>query len=175
MAATTATGAAGVGPAEDGLCVLGADACAAAALAAIPGDVGRAVDDQDATYATPAEIDCRPMIQPDAPIRLNVRLLLSGDCEPTVPDLRYRVSRSADSERSSGAFRSDRARRSVRAAPVATGVPTDAGLPLTASVQPMALYASHDLIPPIAGTTVPEAGTLVATRALDPPDRPPRI
>jgi hypothetical protein len=107
--------------------------------------------------------------------RLPVRFLLSGDCEPAVPDLRYRVSRSAESERSSGAFRSDRAQRSVRSAPAATGVPPNTDLSLTASIQPVALYASHDLLPPTAGATVPETGTLVATRALDPPDRPPRI
>jgi len=131
--------------------------------------------DEDATYATPAEIACRALIQTGGPVRLNDRLLLSGDCGATVPDLRYRVSRSADSERSSGAFRSERARRTVRAAPAATGVPPDAGLSLASSVPPMALYASHDLMPPVAGETIPETGTPVATRAFDPPDRPPRI
>jgi hypothetical protein len=131
--------------------------------------------DGDATYATPAEIDCRAMIQPGVPAHLNVRLLLSGDCETTVPDLRYRVSRWADSELSSGAFRSDRTRRTVRTAPAATGVPNDAGLSLSASVPPMALYASHRLLPPTAGDPVLEAGAIATTRALDPPDRPPRI
>jgi hypothetical protein len=132
-------------------------------------------DDLDATYATPAEIDCRAVTQSRGPARLSDRLFLSGDCERTIPDLRYRVSRPADSERSSGAFRSDRGRRSVRSAPTATGVPSDAGAPLTASIQPMALYAGYDLIPPLTSATIPETGTRVATRAMDPPDRPPRI
>ena len=167
---TTTTGLAGTAGPDGALCVPRADACRGAALPApAPYD--------DGDYATPAEIVCLTISAAHTKQRAGSGDLawLSGDCESTVLDLRYRVSRFPDSERPSGAFRSELARRSVRSASAATGLPPDTGALVLASVQPMALYASHDLIPPSARTMPPHAGTSVATRALDPPDRPPRV
>lgn len=168
----TTTGVTAGGGAEGELCLLGLDqdACGLAA-APTPTAVG---GDRETVYATPAEVDCRAMAQAPGAHR-DERPLLSGDCEGTILDLRYRVSRSPDSERPSGSLRSDRSRRSVHAASAATGAPRDTRVPLTAAAQPMALYASHDQMPPQPGTLAIEWLGATATRTLDPPDRPPRV
>lgn len=168
----TTTGVTAGGGAEGELCLLGldGDACGLAA-ARTPADIDGA---REAVYATPAEVDCRAMAQGPGAHR-DERPLLSGDCEGTILDLRYRVSRSPDSERPSGSLRSDRSRRTVHAAPAATGIPRDTRVPPTGTAHPMALYASHDPVPPQPGTLAIEWRGATATRTLDPPDRPPRV
>jgi hypothetical protein len=154
------------------LCVLGAEACRADSP-----PPGAAALDDDAVYATPAEVDCRALAPADlrGAARGSDRVLLSGDCESAPLDLRYRVSRFPDSERSQGAFRSERARRTVRAAAVVAGLPLNTAALMTATAHPMALYAEHALVPPAARELDFEPPAVLHTRSLDPPDRPPRV
>lgn len=167
--AALVSGVAGAGVPEDGgFCArVEADACRVVELQA-------EATDGDRTYATPAEVDCRALVDARA-ARQAERPLLSGDCESAPLDLRYRMSRFADSERPSGSLRSERSRRTVRSPSTATGLPPDRGGLPVAATQPMALYASQDLIPPAAGQLTGLTTTPLDTRTLDPPDRPPRV
>lgn len=167
--AALVSGVAGAGvPQETDLCARPeAEACRVVLVQAAPSD-------GDPTYATPAEVDCRALVEARATRQVEGPLL-SGDCESAPLDLRYRMSRFADSERSTGALRSERSRRTVRSPSTATGLPPNHGGLLTAAMQPMALYASQDFIPPAAGQTTGLSTTPLDTRSLDPPDRPPRV
>ena len=163
-------GVAAAGAPEDGdLCALRLQADACLMALAQPEST-----DEERTYATPAEVACRALVDARA-ARQAERPLLSGDCESVPLDLRYRVSRFPDSERPSGALRSERTRRAVRSPSAATGLPRNTGGPLVTATQPMALYASQDLVPPAAGQMIGLATTPLDTRSLDPPDRPPRV
>lgn len=133
-----------------------------------------AESDGENTYATPAEVDCRALVVARA-ARQAERPLLSGDCESAPLDLRYRMSRFADSERPNGALRSEHSRRTVRSPSTATGLPPNTPGLLASALQPMALYASQGFIPPAAGQTIGLSTTPLDTRSLDPPDRPPRV
>lgn len=166
--AALVSGVAGAGAPEEGdLCTRPeAEACRVALVPVAPSD-------EDPTYATPAEVDCRALVQARA--RQVDRPLLSGDCESAPLDLRYRMSRFADSERPSGSLRSERSRRTVQAPSTATGLPPDTGGLLPTAAQPMALYASQDHIPPAASQVIGLSTTPLDTRSLDPPDRPPRV
>ncbi len=152
--------------AQEYICALG-DACGPAVIA-----------DDSGTYATPAEVDCRA-ISGDAERGAMLGpsdLPFFSDCAPVAADLRYRVSRFADSERPTGALGPQRSRRVTQPAPRCTGLPPDHGTLVIASVPPIAMYASA-LVP-----RPPHGPGLIGfarycrapARIIDPPERPPR-
>jgi hypothetical protein len=170
--ATVAAGVPSAGPAAfDDICITGGPACEAPA----------AGDGDEIVYATPAEIDCpaprgahlanRPTIDPAGG---DDGQLAMGACSLPVLDFRYRVSRLPESERPSGALQPQRGRRTTRSASC-TGLPPERGTqPSTGTIQPAAMYAALQLIPPPSAATRPAASSERASRTLEPLDRPPR-
>jgi hypothetical protein len=122
-------------------------------------------DDGPSDYATPAEIDCPA--PGDGPIA-------SPECDDMPLDLWYRVSRSPESEQPNGALApAPRRTRPTRASSCGGG-PADPGHLAAPDVQPIALFALPALLPEGARGHLPGGPQMLPSRALAPPDRPPR-
>jgi hypothetical protein len=121
-------------------------------------------DDADGGYATPAVVDCR------SPSPTFV-----GECDGTIYDASYRVSRSPESEEVTRALR-PAARERRRAVSACDGLPPN-GAELTLSDgQPLAVpRRPGSLLLDDARALEPRAVVVLASRFDDPPDRPPRV
>ncbi len=160
--AMAAAGAPSAGPAAfDDICIAGAPACE---LPALP-------ERDDVVYATPVEVDCPA---PAGTTAVEDGQPAVGTCTIPVLDFHYRVSRLPESERPAGAFQPQRARRTTRGASC-TGLPPERGTQLSIGVlQPAAIYATWELIPPASQASGLGSTVDGPSRALEPLDRPPR-
>jgi hypothetical protein len=136
---------------------------AAVALAASPSKDADA-DNGPRDYATPAEIDCPA--PGDGPIA-------SSECDGAPVDLWYRVSRSPDSERPTGSLAPARRARASHASSCG-GRPADPAQLTAPDVQPLALFARHDVVATGARSPFLRDTRARPSRTLTPPDRPPR-
>jgi len=127
---------------------------------------GSDTNDGPREYATPAEVDCPVPPQPPA-------VLASGECSDTPLNLWYRVSRLPESEVPAGRLAPATARRARDTTAVTGGMP-DFGQISKLTVQPMALHALPALFPTASRRRADGLTWLLPTRALAPPDRPPR-
>jgi hypothetical protein len=120
-----------------------------------------------AEYATPAVIDCR---SPDG------ASAMFGECDGTIHDASYRVSRYPDEQRTVELRPGRRDRRPGVSSSSLDSLPPR-GVELTlAPAQPMAVFATATLLPLDHGRAAPPADVLVPpSRFGDPPDRPPRV
>jgi len=122
-------------------------------------------DDGPVDYATPAEVECPTPPGADGQ---------TGICDPAPGDLFwFRISRLPDSESGGttvapGAPSGGRVPPSCGAPPEGTRIAPPAG-------QPIALFAVPTLVPEDSQRTVPPDPRPLPTRALAPPDRPPRV
>jgi hypothetical protein len=174
--AALVSGNPGTGSSQAALCSLGGDACEAVAESGATGDVE--------IYATPVEVNCPAIIwSVGAPAVVgsghsDASLLsggwLSAGCSVPKFDFRYRVSRFADSERSSGGLAPQRGRRAARTGAVWTGLPRDRASIVRAQVPPAALYAQPGLMAPRETRVERRPDYSLSTRIIDPLDRPPR-
>jgi hypothetical protein len=149
---------ASLAPAQGVAATCGDDAaCEAPAAEPLPHD-----------YATPAVVDCR---SPNAPLALAGFV---GECDGTVVDLSYRVSRAPELEQVTRALQpAPRERHRVIAA--CDGLPPRGGDLTVTSPEVVAVYATAWLAPgPMSELPPPEA-YVFSSRFLDPPDRPPRV
>jgi hypothetical protein len=117
-------------------------------------------------YATPAEVDCPAPPPPPA-------VMASGECSEPPLNLWYRVSRLPESETPAGRLAPAAARRARGSTAVSGGVP-DLGQISKLSVQPIALHALPVLFPTASRRRDERDARILPTRALAPPDRPPR-
>lgn len=117
-------------------------------------------------YATPAEVDCPEPPQPPV-------VLASGECSETPPDFWYRVSRYPESELPAGRMAPTSGRRARSGKAVTGGVP-DAGQLTKSTVQPVALTATAAPFPAVIRRLEDTRAQALPSRALAPPDRPPR-
>jgi hypothetical protein len=138
--------------------------CDSAAPMAANDDQGA---DEPREYATPAEVDCPAPPQPPA-------VLASGECEEAPLNFWYRVSRFPESELPTGRLAPATARRAHGSAAVRGSLP-DAGQISKLNLQPIALHAIPALFPTAARRRVDGQTRFLPTRALAPPDRPPRL
>jgi hypothetical protein len=117
-------------------------------------------------YATPAVIDCRSPAGGAA---------VFGECDGTIHDASYRVSRFPDEQRTVELRPARRDRRAHVSSSCDSLPPRGAELTL-APAQPMAVYASPTLLPLGHGRAAPPAHVFILpSRYADPPDRPPRV
>jgi hypothetical protein len=128
-------------------------------------DTGDGDDSGPRDYATPAEVDCPT--PSDAPIA-------SGECESPPLDLWYRVSRLPDSERPNGSLAPSPRRARAGHGSSCGGGPTDPGHLTMSDLQPLALFALHDLRPQSVRSGYLRDTQALPLRTLAPPDRPPR-
>jgi hypothetical protein len=146
-------------------CVEGPSACEAA-----PAPEG--ADPFEATFATPAVIDCRREVLP------LVLSTLVGECDGTPHDASYRVSRAGDEEGIDGIAKSLAPAPRERSTSVATcgGVPQRPPTLQLLDAQMLALsQGASVLAPPETGLRRPRDALELSTRFADPPDRPPRV
>jgi hypothetical protein len=127
-------------------------------------------DDNPRDYATPAEIDC-----PTPPETLAQGAVASGECSEPPLNLWYRVSRFPDGERPPGSLApAPRGARGGRA--LTAGGANDVGhLTAAPHLQPIALFALPGLVPASVRNFADVSTREIPTRALAPPDRPPRV
>jgi hypothetical protein len=118
-------------------------------------------------YATPAVIDCRSPAAASA---------LFGECDGTIHDASYRVSRFPDEQRTVELRAGRRDRRGGASSSSLDSLPPR-GVELTlAPAQPMAVFAAPTLLPLDHGRAMPPAAVFILpSRFGDPPDRPPRV
>ena len=162
-AALTATPSASV------TCADGPASCDSSWAAPIAFAAGGERDDGPREYATPAEVDCPEPPQPSA----SAVVLASGECSPSPPDFWYRVSRYPESELPAGRMAPTSSRR-VRSAKALTGGLPDAGQLTKSNVQPIALTATTAPFLAVTGRLEATPAQELPSRALAPPDRPPR-
>ncbi len=133
-----------------------------------PADADSDADSDDSLreYATPVEVDC--------PTPPEVPAVATGECsEPPLLNLWYRVSRSPDSELPPGSL-APAPRRARPGRSLTAGGAPDVGHLSGPDVQPAALYALPGLAPVAARSRTDVSTWTIPTRALAPPDRPPR-
>ena len=154
-------------PSASVTCADGPASCDGAwpAPVAFAADAANDDDDGPREYATPAEVDC-----PEPPQAAPV--LASGECSETPAAFWYRVSRYAESELPTGRL-APSTRRAHNAGAVAGGLP-DVGHFTKLTTQPMALVALPALFPAASRRFDHTWAQGLPTRALAPPDRPPR-
>ena len=119
-------------------------------------------------YATPAIVACRSSA---APFDLGTFV---GECEGTLYDASYRVSRSPESHEVTRALLpASRARR--RAVSACDGLPPKGGDLTLPATQPLAVSETSRLVLTATRTPWPRAQLELPSRFGDPPDRPPRV
>jgi hypothetical protein len=157
-------------PSAGASCAYGPASCDAATS---DDDGADAADDtaNSRDYATPAVIDCP---SPVVPAGLQA---MFGECDGTPRDAWYRVSRYPESELGGGSFVAGGRERVRTSLSTCRGLPPEGSdvLTPTGSPQPLATVALPELTPPAAGRCTTGAAIQVPSRALDPPDRPPRV
>jgi hypothetical protein len=124
-------------------------------------------DDGPREYATPVDVDCPVPPPPPA-------VMASGECSEQPLNLWYRVSRLPESELPAGRLAPAAARRARGTIAVTGGVP-DLGQISKLSVQPIALHALPALFPTSSRRRDERGTRILPSRALAPPDRPPRL
>jgi hypothetical protein len=126
--------------------------------------VARVDDDAAARdYATPAEIDCR------SPLATFI-----GECDGTIYDASYRVSRSPEGEQVTRTLLPGKRERR-RAASACDGLPPKGGDLTLSDTPPLAVTATPGLTLDEARALEPRAVLVLASRFSDPPERPPRV
>ncbi len=162
------------GSASIDICAAGAGTCRQADRAQADGTQADGKIDPFEGYATPVEVDCSAL--PGSPVAGgagNGDPLFHGCTQPEF-DFRYRVSRSPDSERSTGTLGPQRGRRATGSRATWQGLPPDHGGLVSASTPPIAIYALTQLAPPPAFHTWTAPERQAKTRIVEPLDRPPR-
>jgi len=153
-------------PSASVTCADGPASCDSAWPLAVAG--AQDADEDDAPeYATPVEVDCPAPPQPPA-------VAASGECSDAPLNLWYRVSRLPESELPAGRLAPASARR-ARGATVARSHVPDVGQISKLTVQPAAPRALAALIPAASRRHDEGRTQILPTRALAPPDRPPRL
>jgi hypothetical protein len=165
-----AAGAAGGDPADE--------ICAAALAACEPqAAIARVADAPAADYATPAKVVCAALdLARGRGGRADGGQAAAWACDQVVLDMWYRMSRTPDSERYSGGLLPSGAPR-PRGPSAACGAPPEkTRAPVTSGVglQPLAIFAVPALAPSSGRSLSIELDAEMATRADDPPERPPR-
>lgn len=128
-------------------------------------------DDGPREYATPVEVDC-----PTPPEAAPADSSASGECSepPLALFYRYFVSRTPESEAPTGSL-APAPRRARASHGLSARGAQDVGGHLSApDVQPLALVALPDLTPGSERGLHEGSARAIPTRALAPPDRPPR-
>jgi hypothetical protein len=140
-------------------CDVDSPACEALAAQVDNGD-----DDAGRDYATPAEVDCR------SPLATFI-----GECDGTIYDASYRVSRSPDGEQQVTRALLPGKRERRRAVSACDGLPPKGGELTLSELQPLAVPATPGLTIYPSRALEPRAVLVLASRFGDPPDRPPRV
>ena len=152
---------------QEGICAPDAEACQP------PSASANAEPGYSESYATPVEVDC-PAVEQTARAGAAEPQFFSFGCNGTGTDLRYRVSRFPESERSAGGLGPQRTRRAARTGSAWTGLPPNQGGLSAPTLPPLAIYAGVILTPPTFACLRGRSDDLAPMRAIEPPDRPPR-